>query len=417
MSETLLIGLFCVGYACIAFEHLLGVNKAGIALLMAVGCWAVLQVTAPADAEILGHLSEHLADISQIVLFLIGAMAIVELVSEYKAFDVLQRRVARGGIRTVLWGLPAITFLLSAVLDNVTTTILMLSILRPLVPEGRGRLRLAGIVIIAANAGGAWSPIGDVTTTMLWIDGRVSSTSLITHVFLPAVVCAAVPLLLLARGVRSSMTGLHPELQATEPVPFSGTILALGVGSLLFVPVLKMLTGLPPYVGILLGLGLLWVVTDIIDNGAHLRVPHALGKIDISSVLFFLGILLAVAALETAGTLEAAAAHLDTAIGEQNVILTLFGLVSAVVDNVPLTAALMGMYDVTRYPVDTPLWHLTAYCTGTGGSILIIGSAAGVVAMGMENIHFGWYLKHIGGRALLGYLAGVLTFLLLNGAL
>jgi Na+/H+ antiporter NhaD/arsenite permease-like protein len=414
MFETLLIAVFVLGYVAITLEHVLDVNKAGVALLMAVICWIVMQTVGHHEGA-LDHLSEHLAEISQIILFLLGAMTIVELVSEYRGFDVLQRRIAEGGVNTVLWVMPFFTFFMSAVLDNVTTTILMLSILRPLIPKQEVRWKLAGIVVLTANAGGAWSPIGDVTTTMLWIDDRVSSMSLITHVLVPSIVCAVVPIVIMAPGIRRDMAGMHPELQATKPVPFSGTILTLGVSLLLFVPVLKVLTGLPPYAGMLLGLGVLWVVTDVIDTAAHLKVPHVLGKIDISSVLFFLGILLAVAALESAGLLGEAATYLDATIGDQNIILTLFGLLSSVVDNVPLTAAVMGMYDVTTYPVDTPVWHLTAFCAGTGGSILVIGSAAGVVAMGMEHISFFWWLRRIGFLALVGYLAGVASFLAFNG--
>ncbi len=415
MSATLLVGLFVVGYLCIVLEHWLDVNKAAFALLTAAVCWATLLLSGGDHHEVLEALGEHLADIAQVVLFLLGAMTIVELLTSYRAFDPLQRRLAQGGHRAILWGLPVCTFFLSAALDNVTTTILMISLLRPLIPEGTTRLKMIGILVIAANAGGAWSPIGDVTTTMLWIDDRVTSGQLVLQVLPASLVSVAVPLLWSARSIGRNLSHKTPLPPATPPIPRTGLVLAIGVGALLAVPILKTTVGMPPYLGILFGLGLVWVVTDRLDAGHELRVPHMLTRVDVSSVLFFLGILLAVAALEANGLLTAMAESLEPAVGSKTAILTVLGMLSAIVDNVPLTAAVMGMWDTTQYAPDADLWHLTAFCVGTGGSILVIGSAAGVIAMGMERISFGWYLRHIGPMALAGYLAGVATYVATHG--
>ncbi|MBF0594574.1 MAG: sodium:proton antiporter NhaD, partial [Candidatus Omnitrophica bacterium] len=307
-----------------------------------------------------------------------------------------------------------ITFFLSAVLDNLTTAIVMVSLLHRLIDDKEERMVFGSMIIIAANAGGAWSPIGDVTTTMLWIGGRISSLRIMETLFIPSLISMVVPLAWFAAVMKKG-----PEIAVARPAetatPGMKRVFFLGLGALIFVPVFKGLTGLPPFVGILLGLGLLWLVTDMThgEEREHLKVPQALHKIDMSSILFFLGILLAVAALETAGVLKSLAGWMDMYFGNKDIIATALGILSAIVDNVPLTAATMGMYDVVKYPMDSKIWELLAFSVGTGGSILIIGSAAGVVVMGMERINFLWYLKKISLPALIGYLAGIGAYLLI----
>ncbi len=419
--EILLVLTFVVGYAAIAFEHPININKAASALITGVLCWTIYILMAN-DHEIVTHqLLEQMGELSGILFFLLGAMVIVELVDAHDGFQVITDRIKTNSPRVLLWTIGFITFFLSAVLDNLTTTIVMISLLRKIVKDHNDRLFYAGIIVIAANAGGAWSPIGDVTTTMLWIGGQITTGGIVKHVFLPSIACLAVPLLYLNWKMKVPPPTL-PEPKELKPLKTSvaerNTVFALGVGGLLFVPVFKTFTHLPPFMGILIVLGVLWTVTELlhhkknVEEKGHLTVVHALQKVDAASVLFFLGILLAIGALGAAGLLTHLAEWLDKTIGNQDVIVVAIGLLSAVVDNVPLVAAGMGMYPLEQFPQDHSFWLFLAYCAGTGGSCLIIGSAAGVAAMGMERINFLWYLKKISLLALLGYFAGVAVYLL-----
>jgi Na+/H+ antiporter NhaD/arsenite permease-like protein len=450
---TALILVFVLGYAAIALEHPIKINKTASALLTAVIAWTLLvMLPMPIGIEntsafaaylsglgqaglgslqehfshFVGHeLSHHLGSISEILFFLLGAMTIVELVDAHQGFRIITDRITTKNTVKLLWIVSIITFFLSSVLDNLTTSIVMVSLLRKLIQEAEQRKFFAGMVIIAANAGGAWTPIGDVTTTMLWIGGQISTGAIMSSVFLPSLVCLIVPLGVLSFSLRGEIKGFDqdPNQQDQGTVKGSLLMLILGVGSLLFVPVYKTITHHPPYLGILLGLGLLWLVSELIhaDKDEEERKPytavHALSKVDTSSVLFFLGILLAISALQTANILSAAATWLDQTVGDLRIIVYLIGMLSAVIDNVPLVAASQGMYDMATYPTDHWMWQFMAYCAGVGGSGLIIGSAAGVAVMGMEKIDFGWYLRKISLWAILGYTAGALVYLLMNGNL
>lgn len=448
---ALMIVIFVLGYAMIAFEHPLNINKSASALITAVLCWTALvlgvDTILPAGAGspdnvqgVIHALREHLGEIAEILFFLMGAMTIVELVDAHDGFKVITDRITTTRNVTLLWLTGFITYFLSAALDNLTTTIVMVSLLRRLVANPKERWLFAGIVVIAANAGGAWSPIGDVTTTMLWIGNQISPLGIVHALFLPSLVCLLVPLIVLSFTVKGDAT--RPQQEETEEQKRNPTtlfernlIFILGLGSLLFVPVFKTLTHLPPYMGVLLGLGVLWVVTEVIHRSKNeedkhpLSVVGVLRRIDTTSVLFFLGILLAVASLGTAGHLGQLAGVLKAQLGDVYSINIAIGLLSAVVDNVPLVAGTMKMYPLlspdmiaaahpdqvawlSNFVVDGNFWELLAFCAGTGGSCLIIGSAAGVAAMGMERIDFLWYLKNISGLALLGYLAGVGTYAL-----
>jgi Na+/H+ antiporter NhaD/arsenite permease-like protein len=368
--------------------------------------------------EQLGH---HLNEIAQILFFLMGAMTIVELVDAHHGFKFITERIKTKNPIMLLWVVCIVTFFLSSVLDNLTTTIVMVSLIRKLIPDKEMKLFFAGMIVIAANAGGAWSPIGDVTTTMLWIGGQISAAAIMKNLIIPSLVCMLVPLLYLTFTMKGSLGNFEEKEKKAKPTVATGNLmLVLGVGALISVPVFKTLTHLPPYMGMLLGLGVLWVVSELINpdldesEKKHYTAGHALTKIDMPSVLFFLGILLAVGSLQSMGTLANFAGYLNDTIGDNRIIITLIGLLSAVVDNVPLVAASMGMYSLDMYPQDHFIWEYLAYCAGTGGSILIIGSAAGVAAMGMEKIEFGWYLKKISLLAALGYFAGAIFYLLVH---
>jgi Na+/H+ antiporter NhaD/arsenite permease-like protein len=416
--ETIIILLFVLGYAAIALEHSLKINKAASALLTGVLCWTVYILNS-GDKKLVEHqLAEHLSDISSILFFLLGAMVIVELVDAHDGFDLVTQRIRTTSRRRLLWLVGFITFFLSPMLDNLTTTIVMVSLVRKLVADRNDRLLLAGVIVIAANAGGAWSPIGDVTTTMLWIGGQITAANIVKVLFLPSLVCLLLPLFLLSRKMRGNVrVPEKEEVSLQNSTPFErNAVFGIGIGALLFVPIFKTVTHLPPYMGMLLGLGAMWVLTEMIhskkdeiEKGPR-SVNHALRKVDTPSILFFLGILVAIAALESIGTLHHLAEWLDRSVGNVTAIGVLIGFLSAVVDNVPLVAAAQGMYSLNTYPPDHFFWELIAYCSGTGGSTLIIGSAAGVAAMGMENISFFWYLRRISLLAALGYLAGVAVY-------
>jgi NhaD family Na+/H+ antiporter len=417
---ALIVIVFIVGYAAIAFEHPIKINKTASALLTGVLCW-VVYILASRDTDIVTtQLYEHLGQISGILFFLLGAMTIVELIDAHDGFDAITSRIKTHDKRKLLWIIGIVTFFLSAVLDNLTTTIVMVSLLRKLIKEKDTRLFFVGIVVIAANAGGAWTPIGDVTTTMLWIGGQITSWNIMTSLFLPSLACLVVPLFFLSFRIKGNIEPFD-RMENNEREKTSKReqrlILGLGIGTLMFVPVFKTITHLPPFMGILFGLGLLWVVTEIIHQGKNdadkdaYSVIQALRKADVPSVLFFLGILVAISALESTHQLADLAALMDDAIGNLNVIVISIGLLSSIIDNVPLVAATMGMYDLQTFPPDHYFWEFIAYCAGTGGSCLIIGSAAGVAAMGMEKIDFFWYVKKITGLALLGYFAGAFIYM------
>ena len=425
---TLMIALFVLGYAAIAFEHTIKIDKAASALITGVVLWAVYVLSGADIHDTEHHLLEHLSEISSILFFLLGAMTIVEVVDAHEGFSVITDRIRTNKPVVLLWILAWLTFFMSAILDNLTTSIVMVSLLRKLIKDQNMRWLFGGVIVIAANSGGAWSPIGDVTTTMLWIGGFVSTGNIITYIFLPSVAVLVAPLLYLTFTLKGSIERPDETTPSESHDPVSQrdkmTALLVGVGGLLFVPVFKTVTHLPPFMGMMLSLGIMWVVTDLLhrrktaETRSEFGVLGVIRRIDTPSVLFFLGILLAVASLQTAGQLRDLAGVLDTSIGtttESGIYLVggIIGLLSAIVDNVPLVAAAMGMYDMvpgTFFAQDDFFWKYLAFTAGTGGSVLIIGSAAGVAVMGLERIPFGWYLKRISFLALLGYFAGIAVY-------
>jgi NhaD family Na+/H+ antiporter len=419
--EILIVLVFVAGYAMIAFEHRIKINKAAIALLTGVFCWSIYILFGGESHLVSEQLNVHLSDIASIVFFLIGAMTIVELVDAHNGFDVITNLITATNKKKLLWIVSFITFFLSSVLDNLTTTIVMISLLRKIVGDRNDRMLFTSMVIIAANAGGAWTPIGDVTTTMLWIGGQVTAKNIMIKLFLPSIVCILLPLIAVSfmlKGNVQKPTGIVNKNNSATSAFESNLFLIAGVSLLIFVPVFKTITHLPPYMGMLFGLGVLWVLSEIVHKDKDEKdkniysVLYALRKIDMSSVLFFLGILVAISALQSVGLLTQLATLMDDKIGNINIIAISIGLLSAVIDNVPLVAATMGMYDLQTYPADHYFWEFIAFTAGTGGSALIIGSAAGVVAMGMEKINFFWYLKKISWLALLGFFGGAVVYIL-----
>ncbi|WP_367391412.1 sodium:proton antiporter NhaD [Lewinella sp. LCG006] len=426
----LIIVVFVLGYIFIAFEHPLKIDKAASAILTGVLCWTLLvigqEAILPESGE--GFIDEailhHVGEIAEILFFLLGAMTIVELVDAHEGFAVVTARISTTNKVKLLWIICIVTFFFSAVLDNMTTAIVMAALLRKLIVKKEDLWFFAGMVVLAANAGGAWSPIGDVTTIMLWIGGQVTALNIVIGVFLPSLVCLIVPLLVVTftqKGeIKRAKKADHESVSGRPTPKEQALIFWLGVAGLLFVPVFKNLTHLPPFMGMLLSLGVLWVTTEILhrdkttDNRRHLSVAGVIRKVDTPSVLFFLGILLAVASLQTAGHLGQLATAMNEEIGNIYLINVLIGLLSSVVDNVPLVAGAMGMYPLSVYPTDATFWEFLAYCAGTGGSALIIGSAAGVAIMGILKIDFLWYFKKITWLALLGYFSGALVYYLLH---
>jgi NhaD family Na+/H+ antiporter len=412
---------FIIGYILIALEHLIKVNKTATALLTGVICWTIYILDNQSVHAVSEQLSHHLGGIAEILFFLLGAMTIVELMDAHQGFKIITDRIQSRKYRSLLWLISLIAFFLSAILDNLTTSIVMVSLLRKIIKDTEKRKFFAGMVIIAANAGGAWSPIGDVTTTMLWIGGQISATNIIKELFIPSLICLLLPLLILSFKMKGSIQKEDiEEDNSLETTTFErNMIFGFGLGALLFVPIFKTITHLPPYMGVLLGLGIVWVVGEFLhhekdeEDRKPFTASYALSRIDTSSILFFLGILLAIGVLESSHLLSNLAQQLDKSIGNPDFIVILIGLASAVVDNVPLVAATMGMYDINLYPTDHKIWEFLAYCSGTGGSILIIGSAAGVAVMGMEKIDFVWYLRKISLWALLGYFGGAIAYLIL----
>lgn len=416
--EILIVITFIVGYFFITIEHQTKINKTSVALLMAILCWIFQFANKIQTHENnLSFLNEHLCSISQVIFFLIGALTIVEIISVHKGFKMISNCIKIRKKINLLWFIGFISFFLSAVLDNLTTTIIMVTLLRKMIPEVKDRLLLGGAVVIAANAGGAWTPIGDVTTTMLWIGGQLSTFEVIKALFLPSVICALAAFICLSFSLKGELNLQSDSAEELEE-PYSRTVFWMGISCLIFVPVFKITTGLPPFMGVILGLGFLWLFTDIVHNKyqdrKHLLVPQIIAKIDIAGVLFFLGILLCIDALSTAGLLNDLANWMDRQIGNTSIIAVSIGLASAVVDNVPLVAAAMGMYDLNHFPKDSSFWNLIAFCGGTGGSILVIGSPAGVAFMGLEKVDFFWYFKRVGIPAAVGYFAGIGVYQLIH---
>lgn len=449
--ESIIILIFVIGYLSITLEHPLKLDKTVPALIMASLIWAVLAIGFHAGwfdvinteeqafnflsgGEVAmegfqGTLLHHLGKTAEILIFLIGAMTIVEIIDLHRGFDILKGAVKTNSKRKLLWIIGILAFVLSAIIDNLTATIVLITLLRKLIHLREERLWFAALVVIAANAGGAWSPIGDVTTTMLWIANNVTAMGLIEYVVLPSIVCFVLPFAIASYlpAFRGNVQVDTTEDKDTERLLSSKTMLFLGLAMIVSVPIFKTVTHLPPYIGMMFALGIVWLVSEYIHpeedfsrERRHLYSAHkALSRIEISSILFFLGILMAVAGLESlvfgvvngeeVGTLRYVAEVLEQAIPNQDIVVMLLGVLSAIIDNVPLVAASMGMYDA---PTDAVLWHFIAYSAGTGGSMLIIGSAAGVAAMGMERIDFIWYLKKIAWLAFLGFFAGAMTFLL-----
>lgn len=415
--------IFILGYAAIAFEHPIKINKAASALITAALCWSVFAIFSGDSHGAVEYLTEHLGEISGILFFLMGAMTIVELIDAHDGFYIITSRIKTTNKSKLVWIIALITFFLSAALDNLTTTIVLVSLLRKIISDKEERLMFTGLVVIAANAGGAWSPIGDVTTTMLWIGGQITAASIIRQTILPSLICMIIPAAIISWRMKGN---LLKQIEVAEDLSFNFTTSAfhrnlvfwLGLGCLLFVPVFKTITHLPPYMGILFGLGLLWIITEMIHSERDeqekgpLSVNHALKKIDTPSVLFFLGILLSIGALQASGILADVANLMNEKIGNISAITMAIGLLSSIVDNVPLVAATQGMYTLEVYPTGHYFWEFLAYCAGTGGSALIIGSAAGVAAMGIEKIEFFWYIKKISWLAILGYFAGAAAFML-----
>lgn len=420
MATTLLITIFVLGYSAITLEHTIKINKAAPALLTGIACWIVYILSNGDAHQIVHELERHMGELSGILFFLLGAMVIVELIDAHDGFDIITSRIKLQGKVRLMWLISLVTFFLSAILDNLTTTIVMISVLRKLIPHKSDRLFFVGLTVIAANAGGAWSPMGDVTTTMLWIGGQITVMPIIKGLFVPSLVCVVVPLAILSFQMRGVVEPMEQrEMRTMRSTAFERrTVFGLGVGVLFMVPVFKTVTGLPPFMGMLFGLGLMWVLTEFIHGDKNeaekgvLSVNHAIRKIDTPSILFFLGILLAISALESTGILAYVATWLEHAVSNLVLLGLTIGLLSAIIDNVPLVAAAQGMYTLNHFPIDSFFWQFLAYCAGTGGSALIVGSAAGVAAMGLEKVNFFWYLKKMSFLAVAGYLAGAGVYVL-----
>jgi len=412
--------VFVIGYLAIIFENKIRVNKASTALVTGVLCWTIHILFAKEPSVVSDSLMEQMSEIAGILFFLLGAMTIVELIDAHDGFEVILEKIKTLNKKRLLWIITLISFLLSSVLDNLTTTIVMVSLIRKLINIKDGRLFYAGMVVIAANAGGAWSPIGDVTTTMLWIGGQITPIGIITSAFIPSLVCLLVPLFVLGKFMKGEIKPVESNREEYEKrsTPLERkAVFFIGLFCILSVPVFKTYTHLPPFMGMLLGLGVMWIITELIHHEKdeidkdRFSVNYALRKVDTPSILFFLGILISISALQATGILKNLADWLTDNLKNESAIVMSIGLISSIVDNVPLVAATQGMYSLNQYPTDHYFWHFLAYCTGTGGSALIIGSAAGVAAMGLVKINFFWYLKKITLWALMGYVAGAIVFI------
>ncbi len=416
--NTFILIVFILGYAFIALESSIKINKAAIALFTGVLCWSIYILNALEPETIVHQLIEHIGDISQIIFFLFGAMTIVELIDSYHGFDVISKQIKTNNKKTLLFIISIITFFLSAVLDNLTTTIVMITLMRKLLENKNDKWMFAAMIVIAANSGGAWTPIGDVTTTMLWIGGQISTINIMHQIFLPSLISMIIPVLIVSTMIHGkfekvSLSTSESNVTNTE----KNIVFFLGIAALIFVPIFKTITHLPPFMGMLIGLSVLWMTTEYLhrkrEYDKKITVSLALRRIDIPSILFFLGILIAVSSLEATGLLNSLANSLNETVGDLRLISIALGILSSIIDNVPLVAAAMGMYDLQAFPMDHYFWELIAYCAGTGGSILIIGSAAGVAAMALEKIDFFWYLKKISWLALIGYFAGAVLYIIM----
>lgn len=420
---TAIVILFLLGYLFIALESFTKINKAVPALLMCVACWTVYACgVSPDEAQTSSRLLHHLGDTCEILFFLMGAMTIVEIIDANGGFYFVKGALATTSKRALLWRITIMAFILSAILDNLTTSIVMIMVLRKLVDDHNDRMLFGGMIVIAANAGGAFSPIGDVTTIMLWIRGMITTGGVISQLLLPSVIAVVVSAFCVSIYLKGNLpVSSSQDSPGTITNPDRNLILFLGVGGLIFVPIFRMLTGLAPFMGILLALGVLWLVSEyrctrnsVFADHSHLEVTRLLSKIDMATILFFLGILMAVATLQETGVLTTFGEWLNTASGGNHYLVTgIIGIVSSIVDNVPLVAGCMEMYPIAPtgdFAADGLFWQLLAYCAGVGGSMLIIGSAAGVVVMGLEKITFGWYLRRFTWIAFVGYLAGIATY-------
>ena len=414
---TAVIVIFIIGYLAIAFEHPLKINKAATALLTGVFCWTIYILSGIEKDFAIEQLLQHLGEISSILFFLLGAMTIVELIDSHDGFILITDRIKTRNKVKLLWIITIITFFLSALLDNLTTAIVMTSFTAKFLNDKNDRLWFTGMIIIAANAGGVFSPLGDVTTTMLWIGGQITAQNIIIQLFLPSIFVCLIPILIISPKFHKQTFSFQTNTGISVDRKEANIVLVSGIILLLFVPVFKMLTHLPPFMGILLALGILWIIVSILHFNKtqvqkhKLTVTHALEKIDTPSILFFLGILLAVSAIQSFGLLKQLAIFLDNTLGNVYLIGSALGFVSSIVDNVPLVAAAQGMYDLNTYPTDHHFWEFLALTTGTGGSIIIIGSAAGVAAMGIEKINFMWYLRKMSWIAFAGFIAGIIIFI------
>jgi len=417
---TIVIFIFILGYTAIAFEHKIKIDKAAVALIMGVLSWGIYLVTGTDREHILFELLEKTGEISGILFFLLGAMTIVELIDAHKGFEIISKRIRIEKPAKLIWVIGFLTFFLSAILDNLTTTIVMITIIRQLIGKKEDRWIFAGIIIISANAGGAWSPMGDVTTTMLWIGKQITAGTIITKLIIPSLVCMIVPLFITTLYLKKvNITRPPVDEKANEKISFeSRFVFFAGILALLAVPVIKTITHLPPFMAMMFALGLMWILTEIIHRGkkeevrGKYSVSRALQRTDTATILFFLGILLAISVMELNGTLIGWADFLNAHISSQSTIVFILGIFSSVIDNVPIVAALQGMYPLSLFPTDYFFWEFLAYAAGTGGSMLIIGSAAGIAAMGMENIPFSWYLRKMTLLAFIGYAAGAGVYLL-----
>jgi len=425
-SELAMVAIFVLGYVGIIFEEVFEFNKAAVALLMSTGLWVTYAdyyggSTGSASEAVLDQLKEQLAEVSDICFFLLAASAIVEVVDAHQGFKVVTNLIQTKSKKGLFWTIGFLTFFLSAILNNLTVTIVMVSLLRKLVPNDDDRRLFGAMVVVAANAGGVWTPIGDVTTTMLWINNQLSTIPTVTELFLPSMVCLVASLAFLVNQVEEDSSLAESNLPPPSPLATRGVVVFwTGIASLLAVPVFSELTGLPPYIAMLTGLGAIWTMTDIIHLGeedSEMKVPAALSKLDTSGILFFLGILMSIGVLDKSGLLKELAVFLNENLPSQDIIATVIGIASALIDNVPLVAATMGMYDLSEFGTDDKLWQLIALCAGTGGSILVIGSASGVALMGLEKVDFLWYAKKVTVGAAVGYFAGIGAYLLENAVL
>jgi Na+/H+ antiporter NhaD/arsenite permease-like protein len=418
----MLIAIFILGYLLIALEEFTHINKSAIALITGVACWTVLYLTQ--SSEHLGHeLINHLGEVSGILFFLIGAMTIVELIDAHDGFDIIVNSIKTKSKKMLALVIVLLAFFLSAILDNLTTTIVLISILLKIIQDPKEKIIYASLIVVSANAGGVWSPIGDVTTTMLWMGNQITTATIIKSTFLASLLSVFIPFLALSFQLKGDIPVIQPEsIASNQQSTYRTMFFIAGISALLFVPVFKSITGLPPFMGMLLAMGMIWLLSELIDKRKDeeqrqlTSINHVLKKIDTPSILFFLGILLAVSALSTAGHLNTFSNILSGYTKSLSKIAMILGISSAVVDNVPLMAAAQNMYDLSTFPTDHPFWLMLAYTTGTGGSLLIIGSAAGVAAMGITKINFGWYLKNVSVWVLLGYLSGWLLLSMTLGS-